>query len=160
MVDRLLAEREVKKWLDRWKGYINDDLINCMKISINHIPPVKHQENVIAEIKINGDELHELVEKAVNDIKVKYDWIPVNKKPAEYPCLACDKLAQIFIPNGVVEINDHFYDGSFYEFDNEKFLQGHEIETLSGIKGRVLPREIIAWMPLPEPYIAKNEQEG
>lgn len=78
----------------------------------------------------------------------KGKWIPVDEKKAEIPCLACDNFGQIFIPYEIVSIDDKNYDGENFDFDIDKFLNGKKIAN--GI--RVLPREIKAWMPLPEPY--------
>lgn len=76
-------------------------------------------------------------------------WIPVSERLPEIPCVACDKYDQMFIPRGIVIINEKSYDGEMFEFSSvEKFLEGKDI----GNGMRILPREIIAWMPLPEPW--------
>lgn len=77
-------------------------------------------------------------------------WIPCSEKGAEYPCLACDVFGQIFITDGgIVKINGECYDGTGFDFSNaEEFLKGIKV----GNAMRMLPRKIVAWMPLPEPY--------
>ena len=77
-------------------------------------------------------------------------WIPCSEKEAEYPCLACDVFGQIFITNnGIVRINGECYDGTGFDFINaEEFLKGIKV----GNSMRMLPRKIVAWSPLPEPY--------
>jgi hypothetical protein len=77
-------------------------------------------------------------------------WIPCSEKEAEYPCLACDVFGQIFITNnGIVRINGECYDGTGFDFSNaEEFLKGIKV----GNSMRMLPRKIVAWSPLPEPY--------
>lgn len=79
-------------------------------------------------------------------------WIPVSERAAEFPCLACDIFKQIFIPSQIVVLNNRCYDGKDFDFNVEKFLKGKEITTYGGEKLYVKPREITAWMPLPEPY--------
>lgn len=83
-------------------------------------------------------------------------WIPCSEKEAEYPCLACDVFGQIFITNnGIVKINGECYDGTGFDFSNaEEFLKGIKV----GNSMRMLPRKIVAWSPLPEPY--KGEKHG
>lgn len=75
-------------------------------------------------------------------------WIPCSEQPAEPNSLACDKFGQVFITLTVVDINGKCYDGTEVAFNVEEFLKG----KLIGDGVRVLPTEIIAWMPLPEPY--------
>lgn len=85
-------------------------------------------------------------------------WISVKDKGAEYPCLACDKFEQIWIPMAVVSIHHtsdnakHYYDGEHFHFDVEEFFKGYD----AGGGTRILPREIIAWMPLPKPFQQKE----
>lgn len=77
-------------------------------------------------------------------------WIPCSEKAAEYPCLACDVFGQIFITDGgIVKINGECYDGTGFDFSNaDEFLKGEKV----GNAMRMLPRKIVAWLPLPEPY--------
>lgn len=86
-------------------------------------------------------------------------WIPVSERVAEFPCLACDIFEQIFIPCGIVVLDSRCYDGKDFAFDVEKFLRGKEIILCGGKKAYEKPREIVAWMPLPEPYKAESEKE-
>jgi len=86
-------------------------------------------------------------------------WIPVKEKAAEFPCLACDSLGNPpFIPMGVVTFENgkgeiRCYEGKDYKFNGyEEFMKGKEITLADGEKARILPQEIIAWLPLPEPY--------
>ena len=83
-------------------------------------------------------------------------WIPCSEKEAEYPCLACDVFGQIFITNnGIVRINGECYDGTGFDFSNaEEFLKGIKV----GNSMRMLPRKIVAWSPLPEPY--REDEQG
>ena len=84
-------------------------------------------------------------------------WIPCSEKDAEYPCLACDVFGQIFITDGgIVKINGECYDGTGFDFSNaDEFLKGIKV----GNAMRMLPRKIVAWLPLPEPY-KEEEQDG
>ena len=66
---------------------------------------------------------------AIDALEKQPKWITVSEEMAKFPCLACDKFSQIFIPCGVVTINNRY----------------------------ILPREIIAWMPMPMPYKTEDE---
>ena len=95
---------------------------------------------------------------AIEALEKQSKWIPVSEERAKFPCLACDKFSQIFIPCGVVTINNRCYDGLDFMWDVKKFLRGKE-GTIGGKKAYILPREIIAWMPLPEPYKVGGAKE-
>ena len=97
-----------------------------------------HYEQALSEIR-------EMLESA----QPEPQWIPCSEKQVEASCLACDKFGQMFIPTSIVVINHKCYDGTDFDFAKpDDFLEGVNI----GHGMRVLPREIIAWMPLPEPY--------
>lgn len=76
------------------------------------------------------------------------EWIPTRERLAEFPCIGCDEFGQIFIPHGVVTLGKRSFCGRYFNPDPNKFLKGYMLEDGS----RILPREIIAWRPLPEPY--------
>lgn len=97
------------------------------------------------------DDLLTALKMAVKALEKQPKWITVSEEMAKFPCLACDKFSQIFIPCGVVTINNRCYDGIDFIGDVKKFLRGKE-GTIGGKKAYILPREITAWMPLPEPY--------
>lgn len=78
-------------------------------------------------------------------------WIPCRDRRPEHPCLACDTFGQIFIPHGVVTVDGQSYDADGFDFDFEKFLRGRET-VIDGEPAYILPREIVAWRPLPKPY--------
>ena len=84
-------------------------------------------------------------------------WIPVSEKKAHFPCLAVDKFGQIFIPQDIVTINNRCYDGAGFDFDVGRFKKGKEV-IINGRKAYIEPTEVIAWMPLPEPYKAESEK--
>lgn len=85
----------------------------------------------------------------------KTEWIPVSEKKAHFPCLAVDKFGQIFIPQGIVTINNRCYDGAGFDFDVGRFKKGKEV-TINGRKAYIEPTEVIAWRPLPTPYKAEG----
>lgn len=93
---------------------------------------------------------------AIEALEKQPKWITVSEEMAKFPCLACDKFSQIFIPCGVVTINNRCYDGIDFMGDVKKFLRGKE-GTIGGKKAYILPREIIAWMPMPETYKTEDE---
>ena len=107
--------------------------------------------------------------KVVPDTRrtLDFEWIPVRKERAEYPCIACDSWGNMpFIPDSIITLTDdsgrtRCFDGKHYNFNQtpEEFLSGHEIVTKSGDVYRVAPREIIAWMPLPKRYQLEEDED-
>ena len=101
--------------------------------------------------------------KRINDLplvtpaRAKSEWIPVSERVAEFPCLACDIFEQIFIPCGIVVLDNRCYDGKDFAFNVEKFFRGKEVTLYGGKRLYEKPKEIVAWMPLPEPYKAESE---
>ena len=100
----------------------------------------------------------ESLDMAIKALEQEPRWIPVNERVAEFPCLACDIFDQIFIPSGIVVLNSRCYEGKDFDFNVEKFLRGKEVIMCGGKKAYLRPREIAAWMPLPEPYRVKGEK--
>ena len=94
---------------------------------------------------------------SVNDINAAptiepQQWIPVTERLPKEPCIACDKFGQIFIPYGTVKIDDKCYDARKFNFNPKEFLRGEIVKMAGGKTVRILPNEIIAWMPFPEPW--------
>lgn len=92
-------------------------------------------------------------EKELNNSK----WVPVTDKGAENGSIVCDTLGNVFIADKVVVVGTgkgtfHYYDGKDYHGDLETFLKGEKITTSMGSEYYIRPAEIIAWMPIPEPY--------
>lgn len=88
--------------------------------------------------------------EALPSVRPEQRWIPCREKDAEYPCLACDVFGQIFITDGgIVKINGECYDGTGFDFSNaDEFLKGKKVGNVM----RMLPRKIVAWLPMPDPY--------
>lgn len=111
----------------------------------------------------SGNEILDVVEvddiKALPSAQPEQRWIPVSERVADFPCLACDIFGQIFIPSGLVVLNSRCYEGKDFAFNVEKFLRGKEVTLCGGEKVYLRPREIAAWMPLPEPYKTESEDE-
>lgn len=112
--------------------------------------------------EINGIEYVMLSEvqmkiRKMPSVTPKAEWIPVSEKKAHFPCLAVDKFGQIFIPQGIVTINNRCYDGTGFDFYVGKFKKGKEV-IINGRKAYIEPKEVIAWRPLPEPYKAESEK--
>lgn len=114
------------------------------------------QEHVEPYMSVVGVTAYNMAVKTLEQTR----WIPVSERIAKFPCLACDIFEQIFIPTNIVMINNRCYDGKDFAFDVEKFLKGKEVILCDGEKAYELPREIIAWMPLPEPYKAESEDKN
>ena len=67
-------------------------------------------------------------------------WIDVKEQPPIFPCLACDEFGNYpFVPMGIETVATK--EGTKYYFDINKKNWTNE-----------LPRQIVAWMPLPPPY--------
>lgn len=73
--------------------------------------------------------------------KQKTKWIPVSEKLPENKTYV---LTTIKVPNRIVHTRSGWYEGGFFHNDN-------------GDVWRATDREVIAWMPLPEPYKAESE---
>lgn len=69
-------------------------------------------------------------------------WIPVSEKLPENKTYV---LTTIKVPNRIAHTRSGWYEGGFFHNDN-------------GDVWRATDMEVIAWMPLPEPY--KEESEG
>lgn len=119
------------------------------------------EEAIQALKKEKRTALHEnkvAFDMAIKALEQEPRWIPVNERVAEFPCLACDIFDQIFIPSGIVVLNSRCYEGKDFDFNVEKFLRGKEVIMCGGKKAYLRPREIAAWVPLPEPYRVKGEK--
>lgn len=128
--------------------------INALKALPSAQPYTDEEIRRIQELE--QAQLDKIRELAYQDGKADaMRWIPCSEKGAEYPCLACDVFGQIFITDGgIVKINGECYDGTGFDFSNaEEFLKGIKV----GNAMRMLPRKIVAWMPLPEPYREVNK---
>ena len=94
------------------------------------------------------------------------DWILVSEKKPKGEILACDTEGnRPFVSLGIVTAvdretgklrcwDDRTFTGSF-----EEFFAGMKFINTCGDELRIPPREIVAWMPLPEPYRAEGSGE-
>lgn len=73
--------------------------------------------------------------------KQKTKWIPVSEKLPENKTYV---LTTIKVPNRIAHTRSGWYEGGFFHNDN-------------GDVWRAIDMEVIAWMPLPEPYKAESE---
>jgi len=101
---------------------------------------------------------YDLDKLAIETVPSAQQWIPCTERLPEEPCIACDKFGQIFIPDGTVEIDDKCYNARKFNFNPKEFLRGEIVKMAGGKTVRILPNEIIAWMPLPECY--RGEKDG
>lgn len=50
-MDKIVSEQSVKDWLDRWTGYLDEDMIYRMKIGTRDIPPAEpYKDMTIGEV--------------------------------------------------------------------------------------------------------------
>lgn len=91
------------------------------------------------------------------------EWIPVENKRPTGPCVVCDSLGNVFVPVGLLTIEtedsngnkrEATYDARNYDFNIEEFLKGVPVPYEKN--SRILPREIVAWIPLPAAYARKG----
>jgi hypothetical protein len=96
-------------------------------------------------------------------------WIPVSERLPEHSSIlasdkyenspwVCNSFVCLTFENGIVHIyetedgTEHLING-----DIKSFLKGKKITSSSGQNYWLPPREIIAWMPLPQPYKGESE---
>lgn len=103
---------------------------------VEDAPPVQPKVVPIAEIRFDDDKLREIVDEAIKNIEIKPEWIPVTERLPE------ESL------NSVIG-----WDGYRERCVFVQYIDGH-----FQITGKPESFDIVAWMPLPEPY--KGEVEG
>ena len=113
---------------------------------------------------IPAEQLAEAFDLAISALKKQEQerWRPTAEKEPDVNCLACDKFGQIFIPQcGIINITAGNKRKSFdcpADFDVSDinaFFKGKEV----GNGMRILPKEILAWRPLPEPYTEEDNDQ-
>ena len=89
--------------------------------------------------------LWDIVEK-MPSVKQEPKWIPVSERLPEeaYGCLVTIEIDNVLTGECVPTILN--------------YLVGYDGETWNDSDGIPLPYEVIAWMPLPEPYKAESEE--
>ena len=99
------------------------------------------------------------------------EWIPCRERePHGLSFVALDEFNNYpWVCNSLFTWKDkdgvkHFYDTKGYEDiilqgDVKAFLRGKKTQTVGGMTIYVRPPEIVAWMPLPEPYKADMRGE-
>ena len=97
----LVSRQGVKEWLERWNGYLDQDMITRMKLKVDDIPYVQPQ------------------------------WIPCSERLPKYGqvVLWCNEYGSVFT----------------------SAITGH-IGYSWHIGKRHWGADVVAWMPLPEPY--------
>lgn len=107
--------------------------------SLNDVPTVEQKEKElqipVCEVKFDQEQMQELVDKAKAEVlasieRPQCEWIPVRKKLP-------DVVRRYLVYTKYNEMMTDFFTG-------DKFMQGDDI---------------LAWMPLPEPYIRGGEEE-
>lgn len=151
-----------------WHGsegswFHSDDIKNA----INDIPAVEPKKVCIGQIHFDDEKLHEIVDEAMKKLKEEIEpkqgeWIPCSERlPSEeerkewidnnldgigylYPCLVT-RYSSI----NPDRTKNNPYVAKHY-FDGEDFVNGGE---------EVCSEYILAWMPLPEPYMKGADDE-
>lgn len=159
---RLIDADYLKTWFGEKDLYAYDYIIG----TIDDAPTVEPQTRCIAKIEINKEDLENLVEEKVLDIKkamsntsnalkpldkAEERWIPCSEKrlPEEGERVLCTHLGGLNPNRQVIE---HIY-------QNGKFVLGWDMDMnpSSSTFGQRYMGKVIAWMPLPKPYGGEQE---
>lgn len=73
---------------------------------------------------------------------LEYMEMPINEKSGENTILAKDEFGNIFIPMGLMRINDDVYDAKDFHFDLKSFLRGEPVKMLDGETYYIKPPKI------------------
>lgn len=155
-------------WFNRYKddcgalhfGYIErKEAVEIVRDScVKTEPPVQPKVVPIAEIRFDDDKLHEIVDEAVKNIEIKYEWIPIKTRPlteeekAEmgtespymYDCPLPDDGEEVEVTTYLGDVTLDVFcrdssDGCYFE---------HYCDD----------GEVLAWRHKPEPYKAESEE--
>ena len=131
-MERLLSEQEVKKWLDRWIGYLDEDMIYRMKIGTKDIPSAEPKTCYIEksnfdmqQYKLDTDTAYECGYKAglksqnngiSKAIPSSDKWIPVSERLPQKDesvllTICANSKISIFIPF-IIDENINKYNSS------------------------------------------------
>ena len=117
--------------------YLRDVIERIKELPSVAIPSAEPKIVPIAEIKFDDDMLHEIVEKAVKNIEIEPNWIPVSERLPE---------------------DDGEYLATIYDTDeNYKYMDIAEWED--GIWQYKDYIKVLAWMPLPKPFEPQESED-
>lgn len=117
--------------------------IETIQMWIDSAPTVKPPTRCIAEIHIDADEV---VERIKNDYCMPFEWIPVTERLPE-EAFGC--LVTVWDTDPV----------TMEEFENLlPYFVGWDGEQWNDGEGEQCPFEVIAWMPLPEPWKGADDE--
>lgn len=132
---RIIDADYLKTWFGEKDLYTYDYIIG----TIDDAPTVKPEAKLLAEIKIDKEDLEDLVAEKVEEIKetMSGKWIPCSERLPE-------KLGEYLVTVNTVGWN--------LEETTEI-----DIAYWDDLEGFHKAEKVIAWMPLPKPY--EGEQE-
>ena len=126
-----------KDFKQRYYEMGNNDAVEDAIGYIDALPSAEPETKCIAQIRIDRDDMKDLVNEAANEIVDKMEepkawWIPVSERlPEEYAqYLVCFKTGHCYV---------------------------YWLEDSDWARGMAEKEGIIAWMPLPEPYKEESE---
>ena len=98
-----------------------------------------------------ADEHRQLAEwlKELKHLREQPRWIPCNERLPENETRV---LTTIKIPNRIARVRSGWYDSGFFPNDHSGFFHND-----NGDVWKATDMEVVAWMPLPEPYKAESE---
>lgn len=91
---------------------------------------------------------------AILSADLQSEWIPVEEKEPEWPCLICDANGNgPYKPDGLVSVVIKKHGRCF--FDVEWWRQAPSPQ--GNVDFLIYQNRIVAWMPLPKPYKGESE---
>lgn len=145
---RLIDADVLKTWFGEKDLYTYDYIIG----TIDDAPTVEPQTRCIAKIEINKEDLENLVEEKVLDIKKAMSNTSNALKPldkAEERWIPCSER----MPEEKKEV--------LISADGDLYIAEYEIDHGKGYWSEVIEyrnvTDVDAWMPLPEPYGGEQE---
>ena len=157
-VSRQTVVELIEGW---WLGHTKED---DLATEVKALPSVTPTE-CIAKVTFDKDELQKIVDEKVKELTVTQRWIPVSERLPEdiKPVIITWKNTD---PKSYYQyiVGKHFIGTAHYK-NGKWFCYSSVTEDLLAEYGKCDSEEfdeaieVVAWMPLPEPYKAESEDK-